>query len=126
MNKKPEKKSDNLKRVEALENETEIKTEPAEKKETRGRKPGTGSGAKLKMNKAEIAKYLFLIFNFICVILNKQNPYMVEDFYAEAEALQRLSEKFSVINTILNLLNPIIIISGFIEKFAKLKEAPKK
>ena len=118
------KKNATITKLENMEKETEapekdtIKT--AEKKDKAPAKT-----KKIRMDKAEISKYIYLIFNFFCFLFHKQNPYMIEDFYSEAEALQRLAEKFSVITTILNLLNPIIIISGIIEKIIKIKDTPK-
>ena len=111
--------SDAVTELEHIENQS---TESAEKKSEKK----TSKAKKIKMDKGEISKYIYLIFNFFCFIFKKNNPYMIEDFYAEAEALQRLAEKFTIITVILNLLNPIIIISGIIEKIIKIKESPEK
>lgn len=119
------KKNATVTKLENMEKETEapdkdpIKT--AEKKDK-----ATPKTKKFKMDKAEIAKYIYLIFNFFCFLFHKPNPYIIEDFYSEAEAVQRLADKFTVITTVLNLLNPIIIISGIIEKIIKIKDSPKE
>lgn len=111
------KESEAITELEAIEKTEEQTTE----KKTEAKKK---SAKKIKMDKAEISKYIYLIFNFFCFLFHKKNPYQIEDFYAEGEALQRLAEKFSVISVILNLLNPIIIISGIIEKIIKIKDTP--
>ena len=114
------KKSEVVTKLENIEaeKESEIKEETQKKQQKK-----TGI-KKVKMDKAEISKYIYLVFNFFCFIFKKPNPYSIEDFYAEAEALQRLAEKFSIITVILNLLNPVIIISGIIEKIIKIKDSP--
>lgn len=116
------KKDKVLTKLENMEKETET---PEKEIKTTDKKPGGSKAKKIKMDKAEISKYIYLIFNFFCFIFKKNNPYMIEDFYAEAEALQRLADKFNIITQILNLLNPIIIISGIIEKIIKIKDTPK-
>ena len=115
------KKNDTVTKLENIEKESEA---PETKTTTTEKKSAPKSSKKIKMDKAEIGKYIYLIFNFFCFIFKKNNPYQIEDFYAEAEALQRLAEKFNIITTILNLLNPIIIISGIIEKIIKIKDTP--
>ena len=117
------KKNAAITKLENMEKETEApEKDPIKTAEKKDKAPKT---KKFRMDKAEIAKYIYLIFNFFCFIFHKPNPYMIEDFYSEAEALQRLADKFSVITTVLNLLNPIIIISGIIEKIIKIKDTPK-
>ena len=118
---RPKKNNEALTELEAIEKTTEEKKETS--KNIEEKKKTTSKKTKIKMDKSEIAKYIYLIFNFFCFIFHKSNPYMIEDFYAEAEALQRLADKFNVITVILNLLNPIIIISGLIEKIIKIKES---
>ena len=110
------KESEAITELEAIEKTEEQNTE----KKTEAKK----KTKKIKMDKAEISKYIYLIFNFFCFLFHKKNPYQIEDFYAEGEALQRLADKFSIISVILNLLNPIIIISGIIEKIIKIKDTP--
>ena len=91
------KKSDTVTKLENIEKESEA---PDKETKTTEKKSAPKSSKKIKMDKAEISKYIYLIFNFFCFIFKKPNPYMIEDFYAEAEALQRLAEKFSIITTV--------------------------
>lgn len=117
-----EEKIDRLEKSE----ETVIKKE----KETRGRKPKAKStNKKGDFTTEETALKLYTLFNLPYIIFKKPQMYQQKDFKVEAEALNRIAEKYEMVATILKMFDPITIISNIAIKIktnSDLRKEPKK
>lgn len=109
------------------------KTEDAvikKEKETRGRKAKVKSTSKKgEFTTEETALKLYTIFNLPYIILKKPQMYQQKDFKVEAEALNRIAEKYEMVATVLKMFDPITIISNLVIKIktnSDLKKEPKK
>ena len=106
--------------------ETVIKKE----KETRGRKAKTkNTSRKGEFTTEETALKLYTLFNLPYIIFKKPQMYQQKDFKIEAEALNRIAEKYDIIATVLKMFDPITIISNFAIKIktnSDLRKEPKK
>lgn len=117
-----EEKIDRLEKSE----ETVIKKE----KETRGRKPKAKSASKKgDFTTEETALKLYTLFNLPYIIFKKPQMYQQKDFKVEADALNRIAEKYDIVATVLKMFDPITIISNIAIKIktnSDLRKEPKK
>jgi len=80
----------------------------------------------LAVNVAEAKQKLNLLFGGLARILGKEYTYTENDFDAEAQAVVRLSQKFSMVSYVLTLLDPLFMALALVQKFVKLPSKKKQ
>lgn len=81
-------------------------------KSKKTKSPGVGlPEAKQKIN---------LLFGTLARLLGRDYTYTEADYEGEAAALVRLGQKFSIVNYVITLMDPVFVVAGLIQKFLKL------
>lgn len=78
------------------------------------------------MKVEEARAKLNLLFGGVCRVLKMDYPYQDEDFTAEAQALVRMSEKFSIVGHIITLFDPLFMALGLLAKFTRIRHRKEK
>jgi hypothetical protein len=100
-------------------NETTFKDPPPEKDKRSHKKAPP-------VNQAEARQKINLVFGAIARLLGREYTYQDADFDSEAAGLVRLGNKFSIVNYVITLMDPVFMAAGLIQKFFKLPARKQK